>query len=145
MFRRTALILGAIALASLSGCASVPRTASWAAPMPTDATQYLADMSVQYLRDPWPPAATVVWVAPTPKGAPVPAFDTALQRALLRAGYGVSTTQAGAHPLRYRVTVLGDGLVLRLDYDNAEVARYYRRDTAGQWTPVSPFTVRTAP
>lgn len=138
----------AFALASLAGCASLPRSASWQAPLSANDAKFFAVATVHYLHPRWPAAATTVWIAPAVLKKTTPdTFGPALATVLRRDGYAVAggPTSAGAHTLRYRLTRLGDGVLLRFDYDRNEAVRYYRHDTTGHWTPVSPFTVREMP
>lgn len=149
MSNRTRFFMLLLLLLSLAGCASVPPTASWSAPALTPAAaKAMATDTMTFLRDTagWSPAATTVYVEPAgPKQVKNPLAAT-LPLALRGAGYGVSIdpADAKARHLRYLVTPLAGGLLLRLQYDGTEASRLFKETTPGEWVATSPFTVREA-
>lgn len=110
--------------------------------------QTLAGDVVTYLADSLPPArTTLVLNPPAANDKDQDALTEFMLSALSEWGYGIllfdPKTGAGMGvPLRYLVSPLDSGVLLRLQYQGGEVSRYYPRDTNGQLLPVVPFTVR---
>lgn len=65
-----------------------------------------------------------------------------IQSELEAAGYKVESDNA-RHRLRYQVTTLDNGLLVRLSLDGGDAARFYER-AFGTLSPSGPFTFREA-
>jgi hypothetical protein len=151
MRKFAALLIGC---AVLSGCTTLPfrHDLSFAArDVSTADAGALATDAAQMLASIYPPAQTTLVLIPTAaaesEDMPTQAFEQALRaygfgvveaprRADLPAPYGV--------PVRYRVTQLDGGVLLRLDYQGAAAARFYRRGADGYLLTMAPFAVREA-
>lgn len=141
--RRLALIL----LLSLAGCAALRPGASYVAPgiSATDA-KVLASDAVDYLAGALPAARTTVVL----DAAPSDVLRPALIADLRATGFGVrpldqstqEARQSEGVPVRYVVSQLEGGVVMRLHYRGTEAARFYRRGNDGALSISGPFTVR---
>jgi hypothetical protein len=106
---------------------------------------------VDDLRQQLPPATTTLVLQPPPPSQADNALTPALRGALSHAGFGVfepskdTPPLAGAHPIRYQVTPLEGGVLVRLHYDRTEAARWFARNRRGQLQAAGPFTVSAAP
>ncbi|GLR55173.1 conjugal transfer protein TrbH [Shinella yambaruensis] len=141
----------------LAGCATTGPGASYVAPEISagDAT-VLATDAARHLAQPLAPAHTTLLLRPASGREEV--MTPALTLSLRDAGFGVvmaptkpqnsSTTgqEAAGTALRYLVSPLDAGVLMRLQYQNTEAARFYPRATNGELSPDSaaPFTVREA-
>lgn len=137
------------ALAVLCACATTRPSMSYVAPelTPGDAA-VLASDTATHLAEPLPPAKSTVVLDP-PAGQRADALTPALLSALRGAGYGVIEAdrrvgpQAGeGTPVRYLVSPLENGVVLRLQYLGTEASRFYPRTVNGTLEAAGPFTVR---
>lgn len=135
---------------ALNGCALFQRGASSsyvAGVSPTDAP-VLADAMAGVIGQQLPPTSTTLALQPPLQGQTDNALTPALTAALARAGFALADPAQPApntHSVRYRVTPLDSGLLLRVQLDaDIEASRWYVRDRAGQLTPGSPTTVRVA-
>ncbi|EGJ6041346.1 TPA: conjugal transfer protein TrbH [Escherichia coli] len=135
----------------VSACASTRPTMSFVASEVTasDAT-VLAKDTATYLADPLPPAKTTVVLDP-PANKSADVMTPALIDALRAAGYGVveadrqNGPKAGeGTPVRYLVSPLENGVLLRLQYLGTEASRFYPRTASGALVSAGPFTVRGA-
>lgn len=142
----------AIALC-LNGCSTLPvrATDSYVAPIVTDLDKraIAADASA-HLATVLPPARTTIVVQLAGVGGS--AVDPFVSE-LREAGFGVIEEAAHSRPasgilhgtkLRYILAPLDAGLVLRLQYQRREDARFYGRTADGSLIVASPFTVREA-
>jgi hypothetical protein len=130
----------------LTGCALGPDS-SYVAQLqqPADA-DILAGGIVAFVAMRLPAASSTVVLDPTPTGQAGNAVSPTLAAALRRRGFAVAedgqAVPAGAHHLRYLVTSLDNGDLVRLTLDDAtEGARFFVRNTAGGLQPGGPFTV----
>jgi hypothetical protein len=144
----------AVASAMLTGCAMLPsRSTSYVSARitaPADA-RLVADDAASYLTYPLPPAQTTLVLDP-PQTLQGNVMTPTLEAALRSKGYAV--TQLNRHPspaakpkgvqLRYLVSPLDSGVLLRLQYEGVEAARFYPRAGNGALTIGAPFTVREA-
>jgi hypothetical protein len=132
--------------ALMSGCAVGPDS-SYVAPLrqPADA-ETVADDIAAFVAMRLPATSSTVALDPTPLSQAGNAVTPALAAALRHRGFGVAeATQAappGAHRLRYLVTSLDNGDLVRLTLDdNAEGSRFFVRNTAGGLQSSGPFMV----
>lgn len=138
-----AALIGAMLL--LGGCAGVgPRSSYVEAVAPADAPVLAADIA-GFVAERLPAAATTL-ALDAPAGAMSnDSLTPVLRGELRRIGFGVADAgqQApGAHPLRYLVTPLDAGLLVRLHVDRTTASRLWLRNSAGTLQAGSPFTVR---
>lgn len=137
---------------TLGGCATLPvgATTSYVAQVVTSADRHAiaADASA-HLATILPPARTTIVLQRSAAGSVPDPFATELREA----GFGViedvqRQRVAGSPPqgtqLRYIVAPLETGIVLRLQYQRREDARFYDRAADGSLIVASPFTVREA-
>ena len=134
-----AALIGAMLL--LGGCAGVgPRSSYVEAVTPADAPVLAADIA-GFVAERLPAAATTL-------ALDAPAGDSltpVLRGELRRIGFGVADAgqnASGAHPLRYLVTPLDAGVLVRLHVDRTTASRLWLRNSAGTLQAGSPFTVR---
>lgn len=141
--RRSRPIAALLAALALGGCALFSPTPSWVEEVnEADATE-LADAITGFLKQQWPVASTTLVLEP-PEQADNP-LTPALEEALRQAGFALADPKAevpGAHRLRYLVSPMGAGVLLRLQVDQTEASRWFVRDRAGALEAASPFTVR---
>lgn len=136
---------------ALAGCAPVRPSMSYVAPTVTahDA-QVLAADAAQWLAGPLPPAQTTIVIEP-PAAGQTDVMTQAMTNHFRATGYGV--VQAPPRPpknaplpkgvtLRYLVSALNSGVLLRLQYQGAEATKYYARSARGALIEAGPFTVR---
>lgn len=144
-------LLFALAFALLlSACATTRPTMSYVSPELTDNdAAVLAGDTARHLADRLPPAKSTVVLDPPAGQSDV--MTAALLAKLREAGYGVveADRQAGPKqgegtPVRYLVSPLENGVVLRLQYLGIEASRFYPRTANGALLSSGPFTVRGA-
>ncbi|HYF90218.1 conjugal transfer protein TrbH [Azospirillum sp.] len=138
-----AALIGAMLL--LGGCAGVgPRSSYVEAVTPADAPVLVADIA-GFVAERLPAAATTL-ALDAPAGAmSSDSLTPVLRGELRRIGFGVADAgqkAPGAHPLRYLVTPLDAGLLVRLQVDRTTASRLWLRNSAGTLQAGSPFTVR---
>lgn len=148
MRRLSILALGCLAVA---GCTPLRPGLSFASPAATahDASALARD-AAQHLTTIYPPAQTTFIVYPTAsprQDAATAAFIDAMRST----GVGVAEAPRRADeptpygvPVRYQVTPLDGGILMRLQYQGAAAARFYRRGPDGALMATAPFTVREA-
>jgi type IV secretion system protein TrbH len=135
--------------ASMGGCAVGPDTSYVTSlQQPADA-ETLADGMAAFVAMRFPAASSTVALDPTPSSQAGNAVTPALAAALRHLGFGVAeeagTAPAGAHRLRYLVTALDGGDLVRLTLDDsAEGSRFFMRNTAGGLQSSGPFMVTQA-
>ena len=122
----------------LAGCATgIPN--SYVEAVTSQDAKTIGEGIVAFVRDRQKPAAG-------PIALEVPEDDVLLapeiKAALESAGYKVSGPGA-RHRLRYQVTPLGTGMLVRLSLDGGDAARFYQRNL-GTLAPNGPFTLREA-
>lgn len=139
------------ASASLAGCATTNPGSSYvtAGISEVDAT-VLASDAADYLSRPLPPAKTTILLDP-PSSSAMDTLSPALMEQLRARGFGVveapkkkEAAPADVVPVRYLVSPLEAGVILRLQYQSVEAARYYPRATNGALIGAAPFAVREA-
>ena len=130
----------------LAGCALEPGS-SYVAQLqqPADA-EILADGIAGFVAMRLPAASSTVALDQTRSDQARNSLTPALADALRRRGFAVAeggqVVPAGVHHLRYLVTSLDNGNLVRLTLDDgAEGSRFFVRNTAGELQPVGPFMV----
>jgi hypothetical protein len=148
MIRPCRFVLPCLA-ALLTGCALGPHS-SYVAQLeePADA-QVLANGIAAFVATRLPAASSVVALDPTPSDQADNSLTPALASALRRRGFAVAeegqTLPSGAHHLRYLVTPLDRGNLVRLTLDGtSEGSRFFVRNSAGGLQSGGPFTVTQA-
>lgn len=132
--RRLALSCALAALAS--GCALGPNS-SYVAPLRQAAdAQILADGTATFIAMQLPAASTTVVLDPTPSDQARNAFTPALAAALRRQGFAIADPAQpipmSAHYVRYLVTPLDNGDLVRLTLDDTtEASRFFARTADG--------------
>jgi len=146
-------ILATMLLASaLAGCASMRPSMSFVAPEITapDAAKLAAD-AAQWLAKPLPPARTTIVLDPPASSRQGDVMTPAMVEQLRASGFGVVQVPKGKDaptpqgvPVRFLVSPLDTGVLMRLQYQGVEAARFYPRSTSGALVEAAPFTVREA-
>jgi hypothetical protein len=113
---------------------------------PADA-QVLAVGIVEFVAAQLPAASSTVVLDPTPADQAGNAVTSAFVAALRDHGFAVAdnrqTDAPGAHHIRYLVTPLDNGDLVRVSIDSdAEASRFFVRNSAGGLQAGGPFTVR---
>jgi hypothetical protein len=135
--------------ALLTGCALGPDSSYVAQlPQPADA-ETLANGIADFVAMRLPAASSTVELDPTPSDQARNSLTPALATALQRHGFAVAedgqAVTAGAHHLRYLVTPLDNGDLVRLTLDDAaEGSRFFVRNAAGGLQSGGPFMVTQA-
>ena len=149
MMHRLHRILPFLAVAALSACAVGPNT-SYVAPLrqPADA-QVLADGMAEFVAMRLPAASSTVILDPTPSDQAGTALTPAFAAALRRRGFAVAehgdSPLQSAHHVRYLVTPLDNGDLVRLTLDgNTQGARFFVHNASGELQAGGPFTVLQA-
>lgn len=142
---RRALSLAAVSF--LAACALGPGS-SYVSQVNTPAdAQVLAAGMVVFVAAQLPAASSTVVLDPTPSdqadNALTPAFVAALRdRGFAVAGERQAST-SGTHHIRYLVTPLDNGDLVRLSVDDgAQASRFFARNSAGGLRAGGPFMVR---
>ena len=135
--------------ALLTGCAFGPNS-SYVAQLqqPADA-EILANGMTAFVAMRLPAASSTVALDPTPSDQAGNALTPALAAALRDHGFAVAENgqpvAASAHRLRYLVTPLDNGDLVRLTLDDAtEGSRFFVRNSAGGLQSGGPFMVTQA-
>ena len=130
----------------LAACALGPGS-SYVAQLqqPADA-EVLADGMADFVAMRFPAASSTVVLDPTPSDQAGNALTPAFAAALRRRGFAVAEdgqpVPAGVHHIRYLVTPLDNGDLVRLTIDDStEGSRFFVRNTAGGLQAGGPFTV----
>lgn len=129
----------------LGGCVSFGARSSYVeAVTPADAPVLAADIA-RFVSGRLPAASTTV-ALDEPDGGPTgDSLTPVLRDELRRIGFGVADAgqkAPGAHALRYLVTPLDPGVLVRLQVDRTTASRLWLRNSAGRLQTGSPFTVR---
>lgn len=151
MSRRWQTALPVAAAALLAACAVAPAPGnSYVAQLqqPADA-EMLANGMAEFVAARLPAASTTLALDPTPSAQEGNAVTPALAAALRRRGFAIAESEqpapAGAHQLRYLVSPLDAGLLVRLTIDQStEGARFFAHDSAGALQSGGPTTVTQA-
>lgn len=142
------LPLGGGAIACVTGRRSQATAGPWVEPAAVRgaAAGALVAALTAIVADRLPPASsTLVLVLVDAPDAAAGAFAAELTAGLRRAGFALTepaSAPPAAHRLRYRVTPLGDAVLLRVQLDQVEAARLFRPNAAGELVAASPLTVR---
>jgi hypothetical protein len=147
MSRPMRLALPLLAAASLASCAIGPDS-SYVGELsaPGDA-RILAGGMVEFVSTQLPAASSTIALDPTPADQASNALTPAFTAALRRRGFAVADDRQAAtpatHHLRYWVTPLDNGDVVRLSIDErTEASRFFIRSTQGGLQAGGPFMVR---
>jgi hypothetical protein len=147
MSRPVRLALPVLAAASLASCAIGPDS-SYVGDLsaPGDARILAAGM-VEFVSTQLPAASSTIALDPTPADQASNALTPAFTAALGRHGFAVADDRhaaaAATHHLRYWVTPLDSGDVMRLSIDDrTEASRFFARNTKGVLQAGGPFMVR---
>jgi type IV secretion system protein TrbH len=132
----------------LSSCAFLSPQGSYVdAVQPKEAT-LLASSMADFLGQQLPPAKTTLVLIPLPGSQAKNTLTSALTLALVRAGYGMASLAAApteAHRIRYLVSSMKTGVLVRIQYDQTEAACWFIRNRQHQLYAGLPFTVRSKP
>jgi hypothetical protein len=141
---RPIIVFPLLALASLVSCAIGPDS-SYVGELsaPGDARVLAAGM-VEYVSTQLPAASSTIALDPTPANQAGNALTPAFTDALRRRGFAVADdSQVAAHHLRYWVTPLDNGDLVRLSIDDrTEASRFFVRNPHGGLQAGGPFMVR---
>lgn len=136
-----------LAAASLASCAIGPDS-SYVGELaaPGDA-RILAGGMVEFVSTQLPAASSTIALDPTPADQASNALTPAFTAALRRRGFAVADDRQAAtlaaHHLRYWVTPVDNGDVVRLSIDDrTEASRFFVRNTQGGLQAGGPFMVR---
>ena len=146
MTARAAMLLVCCLAGAQAGCALGPDSSYVAATgQPADA-RALADSMAGFVADHLPAASSTVALDPTPAAQAENATTSDLVEALRRRGFAVAEAgqpaPSAAHRLRYLVTPLDSGTLVRLTLDGRlSAARYFVRSSAGDLHAGGPYTV----
>jgi hypothetical protein len=147
MSRPVRLALPVLAAASLASCAIGPDS-SYVGDLsaPGDARILAAGM-VEFVSTQLPAASSTIALDPTPADQASNALTPAFTAALRRRGFAVADDRhaaaASTHHLRYWVTPLDNGDVMRLSIDDrTEASRFFARNTQGVLQAGGPVMVR---
>jgi hypothetical protein len=147
MSRLVRLALPVLAAASLGSCAIGPDS-SYVGDLsaPGDAGILAAGM-VEFVSTQLPAGSSTIALDPTPADQASNALTPAFTAALRRRGFAVADDRQPAtsstHHLRYWVTPLDNGDVVRLSIDDrTEASRFFVRNSQGGLQAGGPFMVR---
>ena len=146
MSRAWRLPLAGLAVIALGACTVGPNS-SYVGPIdaPADA-QVLAAGMADFMAGRLPAASTIVALDPIAPGQAGNAVTPALVTALRERGFAIANEHQagmpGSHRLRYWVTPLDNGDLVRLTVDGTEASRFFVRNTAGTLQAAGPYMVR---
>ena len=146
MSRAWRLPLAGLAVITLGACVAGPNS-SYVGPIdaPADA-QVLAAGMADFMAARLPAASTTIALDPTAAGQAGNALTPVLVTALRERGFAIANEHQagmpGSHRVRYRVTPLDNGDLVRLTVDGTEASRFFARNTAGTLQAGGPYTVR---
>lgn len=138
------ILAPALALACLSGCALDGPAASYVAPVLTSQgdAQALAASIASVAEAALPPGPGAVWLEPPASGQDGGDVGPALTAILGRNGFRIAEAPEGAHRLRYWLTPLDQGDLVRVAVDGApRAACVFARAANGTLQPASPITL----
>lgn len=145
---KATIILAAVAALGLAGCANMqPITASYVAPVALTDTAPLVAGITGFVGDHVPAGQSTLLLEPPPADQQANALTPALTTALRTRGYAIAAdakAAPAAHHVRYLVTPLLNGLLVRVNIDQVEGSQFFVRDTAGQLVASAPMAVRSA-
>ena len=150
MIRPWRSLFPVLAALGLAGCAGGLAT-SYVGPITTPAdAEVLAAGITDFMASRLPVASTTLALDPLSSEQSGNMLTPALTAALRKRGFATvdagSTAPPGAHPLRYWITPMSTGNLVRLAIDGGatEGNRFFVRNSAGKRQPGGPFTIRTA-
>lgn len=109
-----------------------------------DAATLASDMTA-FVKSTLPPGSTTLALDPLPADQASNALTPVFADSLRRAGFAVAPEAAPeTHRIRYLVTPLESGTLLRLSVGGTQATRFFVRDTAGGLQVRGPFMVREA-
>jgi hypothetical protein len=146
---RLHLIVPIAAMLFLCGCVNKRPTQSYVdSSITTNDAHMLARDTADHLADLLPPARSTLVLDP-PARMSHDLLTSTMLAVLRKRGYGVEmidskTRSPGTDSvhLRYLASTLDSGILLRLQYQDIESARYYPRSSDGQLLVGTPFMVR---
>jgi hypothetical protein len=143
---KATIILAAVAALGLAGCAAMqPVTASYVAPVtPTD-TMPLVQSIASFVGDQLPVGRSTLLLEPPPANQQANTLTPALTTVLHARGYAIAADAKAApssHHVRYLVTPLFDGILVRVNIDKTEGSRMFQHDKAGNLVAYAPMAVR---
>jgi hypothetical protein len=143
MIRMLRLALPLVAVSSLPGCALGP-SSSYVSQVDTPAdAQALAAGMVVFVAAQLPAASSTVVLDPTPSDQAGNALTPAFVAALRDRGFAVADEGQAGHHIRYLVTSLDSGDLVRVSIDDsAEASRFFVRNAEGGLQAGGPFLVR---
>jgi hypothetical protein len=150
MIRPARAFLSAAAVALLVACATRPGNFSYVVqPQQSGDAEALADALAEFVAARLPAASSTLTFDPTPRDQVGNTVTTAFTLALRRRGFAVDeggrAVAGGAHRLRYLVTPMDNGTLLRLTIDeNTRGSRFFVRDAAGHLRFGGPYTIMLA-
>lgn len=135
--------------ALLAGCALGPNNSYVARLQNPSDVSVLADGMAAFVTARLPAASSTVALDPTPSDQARNPLTLALVAALRRRGFAVAqdgqAVAGGVHHLRYLVTPLGDGDLVRMTLDNAITgSHFFVRNRAGGLQSGGPLMVTEA-
>src|SRR5260370_32820158 len=136
-----------LAALSLVSCAIGPNSSYVGELSASDDARVLAAALVGFVTTQLPAGSTTIALDPTPADQASNALTPAFTAALRRRGFAVADDRQGAapvaHHLRYWVTPLEDGDLVRLSIDDrTEGSRLFVRNPHGAFQAGGPFMVR---
>ena len=117
--------------------------ASWVEPLNPIELRQLAEIATQWIRQSVPDATTALFLAEPPKPQRRNPFTPALTEKLHTVGYAIAEEGSlvpAVHAIRYRVTSLDSGILVRLRIDALEISRYFERGLTGVVIAAAPTT-----
>lgn len=148
MTHRARRALPSLVAAGLSACAIGPNT-SYVAPLQAADAQVLANGMAEFVAMRLPAASRPVILDPIPSDQAGNSLTPAFASALRLYGFAVAgdgqTVRPGAHHVRYLVTSLDNGDLVRLTIDGStQGSRFFVRNSIGGLQAGGPFTVLEA-
>ncbi len=124
---RLLALLGSV---MLTACAPVTPSTSYVSTLTAHDARFLAASTASWLMQQYPPASSTLVLAPPVNTQANNAFTGYLAQDLQQAGFALVTpTQAtpSAHHVRYVVTPLNEGTLVRLQLDTQQASAFYPR------------------
>ena len=144
MKRLRVFAVSSLLLLVIAGCATVTSSNSFAVAMSNDEAVIIASSLTHFMAEQLPPASSTLAMAPMADNK-TNTLNKTLHQQLRKAGFEVAESSqaiANAHAIRYLVTPLSTGLLVRLQIDNREVTGWFPKNSNGLLQANSSFTVR---
>ncbi len=139
----------AAALLSLTGCQTArPNASQVTVNLPSAESAQLSGDAANFLAQQLPAARTTLVLATGITGTIANTVSPAMIAALRSKGYGIAFSDPAPTPgtnavrLRFLVSRMDNGVLLRLRYGSSDASRFYLRTTGQGLVAVSPFSVR---